>query len=137
MKKLFAIAVVFTAFNCIAQDVPAIVKAEFDKSFPHTNVKKWDKEDDNYEANFSKDGKAMSAVYDANGKWLETETDIAATALPAAIVTYIKEHYKGAAIKEAASLKTPNGERYEAEVKGVKRDLLFDGNGKFLKEEED
>jgi len=115
--------------------VPAEVKTAFEKSFPNTTVKKWDKEDGNYEANFSKDGKSMSATYDAKGNWLETETDIDVKNLPAPVVSYIKEHYNGAAIKEAATLKTPEGNRYEAEVKG--KDILFDENGKFLKEEED
>lgn len=39
-------------------------------------MKKWDKEDDGYEANFVKDGKTMSATFDASGDWKETETDI-------------------------------------------------------------
>lgn len=137
MKKLLVIIVAITFINCSAQNVPAVVKTSFEKSFPKTTVKKWDKEDGNYEANFTEDGKTMSAVFGADGKWMETETDIDVKNLPTSIVSYIKEHYKGATIKEAASLKTPDGDRYEAEVKGSKKDLLFDSNGKFLKEEED
>jgi len=65
MKRVFAFMIVLTAFNCSAQNVPAEVKAAFAKSFPNTTVKKWDKEDGNYEANFTKDGKTMSATFDA------------------------------------------------------------------------
>ena len=136
MKTLLMAIAVSTTMSCFAQkDIPAVVQEAFKKNFPGVTVKKWDKEDGNFEANFSKDGKTMSATFDAKGKWLETETDIEVKDLPASIVSYIKAHYNNAAIKEAAMLKTPAGDKYEAEVKGVKKDLLFDANGNFLKEE--
>ena len=136
MKRVFAFMIVLTAFNCSAQNVPAEVKAAFAKSFPNTTVKKWDKEDGNYEANFTKDGKTMSATFDAKGTWMETETDIKISELPAAVSDYVKTNYKGATIKEAAIINNPSAKKlYEAEVKG--EDLLFDENGKFLKKEKD
>lgn len=136
MKTLLMAIAVSTTISCYAQkDIPAAVQESFKKNFPGVTVKKWDKEDGNFEANFSKDGKSMSATFDATGAWMETETDIAISELPAAVASYVKEHYSGASIKEAAKLKTPKGEMFEAEVKG--KDLLFDINGKFLREETD
>ena len=127
---------VLTALNCKAQSVPAEAKAAFAKNFPGATVKKWDKEDGNYEANFTKDGKTMSATFDAQGTWVETETDIKVSELPAAVSDYVKTNYKGASIKEAAVISNPTSKKiYEAEVKG--KDLLFDENGKFIKEEKD
>ena len=132
---LFMLATI-TTLSCFAQkDIPAAVQESFKKNFPNVTVKKWEKEDGNFEANFSKDGKTMSATFNAKGAWMETETDIAIKDLPASVSSYVKEHYSGATIKEAAMLKTPKGDMYEAEVKG--KDLLFDMNGKFLKEEKD
>jgi hypothetical protein len=136
MKKLFVSIAAFSAISCMAQNIPAEVTAAFKKSFPNTTVKKWDKEDGNYEANFNKDGKTMSATFDAKGNWVETETDIKVSDLPASVAGYVKTNYKGATIKEAAIMSNPQSEKmYEAEVKG--KDLLFDENGKFLKQEED
>lgn len=136
MKTLLFILATITTLSCHAQkDIPAAVQESFKKNFPGVTVKKWDKEDGNFEANFSKDGKTMSATFDAKGVWMETETDIAIKDLPASVSSYVKEHYSGATIKEAAMLKTPKGDMYEAEVKG--KDLLFDMNGQFLKEEND
>ena len=135
MKKLFVVAAAFVAVNCKAQDVPPAVKTAFEKAFPNTTVKKWDKEDNDYEANFSKDGKTMSATFDANGAWKETETDIKVAELPVSVVNYIKTNYKDAGIKEAAIIESKDGKMYEAEVKD--KDLLFDMNGKFIKAEED
>lgn len=136
MKKLLVAAAMFSTISCMAQNVPASVKDAFAKTFPNTTVKKWDKEDGGYEANFIKDGKTMSATFDANGKWMETETDIKISELPASATAYIKTNYKDATIKEAAIISNPNTKKmYEAEVKG--KDILFDESGKFLKEQED
>jgi putative PepSY-like beta-lactamase-inhibitor len=136
MKNTIIAFALLATVSCAAQNVPGAVKNAFAKSFPNTTVKKWDKEDGNYEANFTKDGKSMSATFDTTGKWMETETDIRVNELPAAVINYVKSNYKGATIKEAAVLSnTESKKMYEAEVKG--KDLLFDENGKFVKEEAD
>ena len=56
----------------------------------------------NYEANFKQEGKSMSALFDAKGNWMETETDIKVTQLPKVATDYVHAHYKNAKIKEAA-----------------------------------
>jgi uncharacterized membrane protein YkoI len=115
--------------------LPAETKEAFKQKYPGT-LGKWEKENGNYEVNFKKDGKTMSAVIDSKGAFLETETGISVTELPAGIESYIKSHYKGAAIKEAARIVKANGETvYEADVN--KKDVLFDANGKFIKEAND
>ena len=136
MKKLLAGIIILIAINCRAQDVPSAVKTAFIKSFPGVTVKKWDKEDGNYEANFTNDGKNMSATFDEKGNWMETETDIKVSELPVAITDYVQANYKGATIKEAAIISNPQSKKqFEVEVKG--KDLIFDENGNFLKEEKD
>ncbi len=135
MKKLFVLVLIFATINCVAQDVPTSVKKAFEKNFPNTTVKKWDKEDGGYEANFTTNGKTMSATFDASGNLKETETDIKVSELPATIAEYVKTNYKGASIKEASTIERGNEKMYEAEVKG--KDLLYDMQGKFLKEEKD
>jgi hypothetical protein len=135
MKKIFFLAAMFMTGDCIAQNVPAPVKEAFAKSFPNTTVKKWDKEDGNYEANFTANGKTMSATFDATGNLKETETGIKVSDLPAPVAEYVKKNYKDAAIKEASIVERGKEKMYEAEVKG--KDLLFDMQGQFLKEEKD
>ncbi|TWR24162.1 hypothetical protein FPZ42_16880 [Mucilaginibacter achroorhodeus] len=125
-----------TAITVMAQrsiQIPPAVKASFVKAYPAVKVVKWEKEKGDFEAGFKQGRTQMSATFKADGNQLEAETGISATALPASVIAYIKEHYKSAAIKEAAKItKTATGEvNYEAEVKG--RDLLFDGAGKFIK----
>ena len=110
--------------------------AAFNKSFTGVKEVKWEKEKGNYEANFRQDGVKKSALYDASGNWLETETSITVAELPDAAKDYMAVNYKGDKIKEAAKLKMANGDdNYEAEVKGM--DLIFDAKGMFIKKMKD
>ena len=112
--------------------VPAKVKMAFSKEYPHVPAK-WEKEGKDYEVNFKKDGKSMSLVINNMGSITETETDITVAELPTPIAGYVKQHYKGAKITEASKIVDAKGTpTYEARVKG--KDVIFDANGKFLKE---
>ncbi|MEO6000721.1 MAG: hypothetical protein ABIN89_27985 [Chitinophagaceae bacterium] len=147
MKKyLFPIAMALVfSLTCLAQKeekeaknltVPIAAKASLLKAFPGYSNIKWEKENANYEANFKQNGKKMSAVFDNNGTLLEWEITMKPGELPASILLYVKEHYKGVPIKEAAKITKSNGDvNYEAEVNKV--DVMFDVNGKFIKEEKD
>jgi hypothetical protein len=111
--------------------VPAAVKIAFAKAYPSVKTVKWEKERGDFEAGFKQGSSEMSAVFKANGTQIESEMEINAATLPATIIVYVKQHYKGAVIKEAAKITKANGEvNYEAEVKG--KDLLFDSAGKFI-----
>ena len=140
-KNLLSTFVVFlftiTVYSQKLDDrqVPAATIMAFQKGYPGIKGK-WEKENGNYEVNFIKGGQIISAVIDTTGSILETETEIAVNHLPASVALYIKEHYKGAKIKKAARIVKADGQiEYEAEVK--KMDVLFDPNGKFLREEKD
>lgn len=138
MKKIMmtAIVAVSIAFTASAQKlngskVPASVKASFAKQYPGTTAK-WEKEDGKYETNFKQNAHTMSAMFEPNGTFTESEMDIKVTDLPATVLSYVKEHYKGKNIKETAKITKADGTvNYEAEVSGM--DVIFDSNGKFLK----
>jgi hypothetical protein len=141
MRKILSIILVLPVFvvasaqKLDANKIPLATKQAFMQKYPGVDGK-WEKEDGNYEVSFKKEGKPRSAVIDEKGAILETETDIEVSSLPAGIESYIKMHYKGAAIKEAAQIVKANGETiYEAEVNKI--DLLFDANGKFIREAKD
>lgn len=112
--------------------VPAKVKMAFSKEYPQVPAK-WEKEGKGYEVNFKKDGKSMSLVIDNMGSITETETGITVAELPTLIAGYVKQHYMGAKITEASKIVDAKGTpTYEARVKD--KDVIFDSNGKFLKE---
>ncbi len=134
MKSLLFAITMIIATGAMAQKANPAVESAFAKAFPGISVKSWDNENGKFEANFTKDGKQMSATFDANGGLEETEMDVAVNELPASITSYVQDHYKGEEIKEAAMITKPNGEKmYEAEVKEM--DLVFDAKGNFVKEE--
>lgn len=142
MKKitLLASVIISMGMSACAQklkeaNVPAAVKTSFAKQYPGTPVK-WEKEDGEYEAGFKKDGITMSAVFMVDGTMKESEMDIKVTALPASVLAYVKEHYKGKTIKEGAKITKADGTvNYEAEVDG--KDVIFDSEGKFIREAKD
>jgi hypothetical protein len=113
-------------------DVPAAAKATVARLYPGAKAVKWEKEDGNYEAGLTHNGNELSLVIDAKGTVLETETTIAASALPASVREYIAKHHVGKKIKEAAEIVDAKGKKtYEAEVGG--KDLMFDATGQFIK----
>jgi hypothetical protein len=139
MKTLFVLLIAFAGVTSVqaqkiaASKVPAAVKEAFKKQYPDVKSVTWEIENGNYEASWKKNGKAMSAIYDSNGNLQESEVDIKVNELPAGVTSYIKTHYKGAPIKEASKITKTNGEvNYEAMVNHT--DVIFDSNGKYLKE---
>lgn len=142
MKKLLMMATLATSISLVAcaqkldaSKVPAGVKAAFTKQYPGV-IAKWEKEDGKYEASFKQGGNDMSAMFEPNGTFTESEVEMKVTDLPAGISAYVKEHYKGKSIKGAAKITKADGTvNYEAVVNG--RDVMFDANGNFLKEMKD
>ncbi len=118
-----------------AAKVPVAVKEAFVKLYAGITPK-WEKEQGLFEASFKQNGQSLSVLFNNAGTVTESELDILVTELPAAIPAYIKEHYKGIAIKDAAKITKPGG-RTEYEAGISKMDLVFDANGKFLKEVKD
>lgn len=125
-------AIAAGAQKIAADKVPAGVTTTFAKEFPKAQGVKWEQEHGGYEANFTGNGKKMSATFNAGGSLQETEQEIAVSELPKGIADYIAQNYKGQKIKDAAMLKMADGStQYEAEVN--KTDLVFDAAGKFIK----
>ena len=139
MKKLALMMVaVMIASLTFAQklqekDVPIPVKTALKKQYQNTKALKWEKEGENFEAEFELNKTEQSVLFDAQGNLLETEVEIKLTQLPKGVLEYVKANYKGQKVKEAAKITDAKGTvTYEAEIKGM--DLLFDSNGKFIKE---
>ena len=130
MKKiLFLLALCCgVGFSATAQKTPptAVVTA-FNKKFKDVKGVEWGKEKNGeWEAEFKNKGVEMSANFSADGKWLETETEIKFADLPVAVQTALK----GKKVSEAAKIVKADGTTvYEAEVH---QDLIFDANGKVV-----
>lgn len=142
MKKLafMLVAAMITSLTFAQKiqekDVPAPVKTSFQKHYPNIKEVKWDKEGEKFEASFDLSKVDNSVLFDAQGNILETEVEIEFSQLPKGVLEYVATNYKGQKVKEAAKITDAKGTvTYEAEIKGL--DLLFDRNGKFIKETKD
>ena len=123
---------VATAQHLKEAQVPAAVKENVKKEFTSSKVTGWEMEGTNYEAHLMLNKAESSALLSPDGKLIETESEIAITALPKAATEYLAKMYKGDKIKEAAKIVTVAGKTtYEAEIKG--KDILFDDKGNLLK----
>ncbi len=116
-----------------AAQVPAAAKATFKAKFPTVQRNTWEKEGNAFEAGFTLNNKTMSAVITPGGALQETETDMSASELPAAVRATLARDYKAYKINEAATIVRADGTTvYEAEVAkgGKKHDVLFTADGR-------
>lgn len=130
---LFSLSI--SAFAGVA---PAAAEKGFSARFPNAQKVKWGKEGANkFEAEFVLNGVRMSASFNQDGKWLETETSINIKDLPKAVSDFVVKNYPKAKINEAAKIERPNADviYYEAEIKenGKEKDLLLTAEGKPVK----
>jgi len=141
--KIFSTLIFVAAFTVCANaqslkesQVPAPAVSAFHKMYPEIKSCSWSLEDGNYEAEYNANKLEMSASFDKNGNLVETEKEIPVKDLPAGVADYVSKNYSGATIKEASMVTDAKGVKtYEAEIKG--KDLIFDEQGKFLKEEKE
>lgn len=136
MQKLMLLLLICfgTSFAACAQKTPpAAVVTTFNQKFQNVQELEWGKEKNGeWEAEFEQGGADMSANFSAEGKWLETETEIKVADLPASVQTALV----GKKVKEAAKILRADGSTvYEAEVNN--KDLIYDASGKLLSQGKD
>lgn len=138
MKKyLLVVSILFSVvISAQKSAATAQAKAAFAKAYPKVTKVVWGNEDGNYEVTFEQNSKKMSVIYNPKGSLIESELEMNTTELPASVTAYMKEHYKGISLIGAAKITKADGSiNYEAASKG--KDVLFDTNGKFIKEVKD
>ena len=140
MESLWIPVITCMAFSLgvTAQNIPvpdAAVKA-FQQKFPNAASVKWGKEGKNeYEAEFTLEGKKGSANFSAVGEWLETETGIALATIPKTVADGFRTSFPGAVITAAyriESKKEKNHYEIEYSLKGKKKEARLSPEGKLL-----
>ena len=141
MKNIFAVLVaaivISMSANCQGIKVPAAVKNAFSAKYSNATHVTWGKENaKEYEAEFKLNNTNVSANFGLTGNWVETETVIPITDLPAVVTDAIKKKYPGAVITMAEKLEMPGGKLlYEAafKVNGKKKSLELNPDGSLAK----
>jgi hypothetical protein len=121
-------------------NVPEVVKKAFATQFPKVAKVNWVLEKTGeYEAEFNSNKIEMSAVFDEKGILLETESEIKEAALPQTIKSVLAKDFAGYKIDEIAKTEAKDAVTYEMAAKKDKKEygLVFDKNGKLLKQEEE
>jgi hypothetical protein len=141
MKKLFILFVLlsFILSSCFnGTNVPSLVKKKFDELYPHTKEVQWvEKENTQFIATFKQDKKNIIASFSKYGIWLESKTTIVEADVPAISVGYVKQFYPKATITVNYSLKNPDGDFFEIDVKKDTSTfaVIFDKDGKLFSDE--
>jgi hypothetical protein len=137
MKKLItliAIAGFFTqvhAQKMDVKDVPVTVTDAFAKAYPTIKDADWNKDGNNYAVNYTEHKLVKSITWDASGDLVGTNEEIMISALPIALMVYVKNNYNENIVKEALKNTDARGTvTYKAEIKGM--NLFFDSEGNFL-----
>jgi uncharacterized membrane protein YkoI len=144
MKKLlvlFCCSVFLLAVKAqkAKEETPAAAKTAFAAKFPTAQKAKWSLEKPGeYEVEFTLNKVESTALFDATGNLLETETEISVGELPQAARTILTKNFAGYKLDEIEKSTDGKGVvSYEMEAsKGkVKLELCFDANGKVLSQE--
>ncbi len=117
-----------------ADKVPFIVRQSCEAKFPGVRKVEWKlKSDQNYEAEFKRNGVEVAAKFDSIGKWLETETTITRAKLPIDVSATISKQFGGYKIVETQTVERFDQKLvlYEVHVEDTKEILktVFDENG--------
>jgi hypothetical protein len=126
------------SFNaCEQEKVPAEVKSAFSQKYPDAKNADWDMEEDGkWEAEFKMNGEEMSASFDQNGQWLETETAMDRDNLPELVDSTLTGNFESYKVEEVEYLESPEGKGYEIQLKGDGKELevLIGEDGEILKQ---
>jgi len=122
-------SLVFALFFLVAvthaQNVPSKVKEAFTKKFPNAQQVEWGKENPTvFEAEFVLNGTHMSANFDQEGNWKETEVEISHSDLPAAVQQTLKSDYAAAKVKHIFKVTSPDQTVYEVAVAKASKEKM-------------
>jgi hypothetical protein len=124
-----------------AKKVPSPIITAFNGKYPDVTKVKWELEkDDHYEAEIKQNGEEQSVIFDKQGDWVETETELKATQLPEPVKQSISQQFPDFRIDEAEKSEThEKGVVYEVEVEKAKTSykLIISPSGEILKKEKE
>ena len=121
-------------------NIPQVVQQAFSKKYPAAQKVEWEEEKGEYEAEFKMDKKEMSARFQEDGSWLETETELGKKDLPESVKLAISNQFADFELEKAELLETPETPlayevKLEDEKNGSALKAVFAADGTILKKE--
>jgi hypothetical protein len=121
---------------CSQKNPPENVKKEFSQKFAAAKSVKWESEESNeWEAEFTIDGKKMSASFDSSAVCIDTETEISEKELPAAVLNTLKAEFAGYQKGLIEIYESPEIKGFEIALKKGEAsiEVILDNAGKVIK----
>jgi hypothetical protein len=120
-----------------AKDLPAPVRAAFEKQYPGAKILSASKEIDKgvtlYEVESVQNGRNRDVLYKPSGEVVVVEETIAMSEVPAAVQAALKAHFPQAQAVKAEKLISGSTVEYEFQLKGAaKKEVKFSAGGKLL-----
>ena len=129
----------FSIMGCAQKgNVSKNAEQAFNQRFPNADKVSWEKENaGEWEVEFELEGKEFSANFNVNGDWLETESEIENSKVPAKVSKLMIEKYSEAKIKEIYKVERKDGVFYEYEFKlnGETQEVLLDSSANLVKKQ--
>lgn len=146
MKKIsfvlaFVVMIAISNGNAYAQirKIPAEVTTSFSQRYPDAADVEWRDKLSGFNVSFTMDTVKHLASFDNDGKWQNTEQEIAQESLPEVVVDgFEKSRFADWNVTRTSKIELPGDQlQYKIEVgKGdiKKRNLYFNSNGRLLKD---
>ncbi|WP_319228293.1 PepSY-like domain-containing protein [Draconibacterium orientale] len=116
-QSVFMVAVLAVNLVACAQTPPKSVSDTFNSKFSGATNVKWDQEEENeWEAEFTMDNNQMSASFNVDGTWLETESEIEESELPTSVKAKLVMNYWGYEMEEFEKIEKPGFSGYEIAI---------------------
>ncbi|WP_276498725.1 PepSY-like domain-containing protein [Pontibacter litorisediminis] len=143
MKKIFvglavvgASVIAAQAQDVPAKEVPEAVKSALTQKYANATDLEWEKDGNNYEADFDVDRIDYAAMIDPSGKILMTKRDVMEKDLPQGIRTAIDQKYKGMRVDDVEQVEKDGKTYYQLELdqKGQDKKIVFAEDGQEVTE---
>jgi hypothetical protein len=116
-------------------EVPGSVRDSFNVNYAAMQNVEWKKDGNNFSAAFKQNKLGRTVTYSATGNRIGMDEQIATTAVPNSVSSYLKENYAGKDMGSASKMTGADGAvTYKTNMDG--KDLYFDSKGKYLKSDD-
>jgi len=145
MKKIGFLFLLGMSFNGSSfaqkitdENVPPAVTDAFKIKFATAEKASWEMDYDKYESSFKMDKTDVSAKFDKDGKWLETETPVNHSNLPPAVKACLSKQFNVYKENEIEKVETPEGTNYEIEItyNELEYEVVITEKGELVKKEQ-
>ena len=113
------------------KDVPQAVTSALTQKYTGITNTEWEREGDNFEAEFDREGTEHTVLLNPSGEILMTKSDVLLNDLPQPIKSALDQKYKGMPVDDTELLEKDGQTFYQLEVeeKGTDRRLVFSSDG--------